>query len=82
MSELSRIRVLSTKLTQIYSEFSVRIQLINLMVMESTQTWSLFLKSYDRWLGNCVVNTAGIFPDYIKVNSLGLEFVFERVFLA
>ena len=75
-------KAIATKLTQIYSELSVRMQLINLMAVESQNSWKNFFRTMDSWSGNCVLGTDKIYPIYSRLQPLGLEFMYGQVFVA
>lgn len=74
------VRACATQITQVYSEISVRMQLINAMATESKESWHHFFRTKDSWCGNCVIGPENTLPNYSKLNGLGLQLMFGQVF--
>jgi signal recognition particle GTPase len=62
-----------TKITQTYSEFIVRLQLVGSMVKETQSSWKLFNKTQERWMANCVYGPDNQPVNYLRMNALGLQ---------
>lgn len=73
-------RAIATKITQVYSEFSVRMQLVNAMAMDNKESWHNYFKTKDGWCGNCVLGPDCIVPNYMRLNGLGLQLMIGQVF--
>ena len=64
---------MDTKITQTYSEFTVRLLLVGSMVKETQMAWQRFNKTQDLWMANCVFGPENLPLNYSKMNPLGLQ---------
>ena len=79
-SEHYQIIDLGTKITQVYSQLAVRMQMIHQIAFHSVDVWTRFNKTQSRWMGNCVMGPDNLPVYYIRMQKLGFELLIGQVY--